>query len=66
MNFPQSRQRRLKRIISRDLSDEKEIHSTPTSSRKHANTVGDRFPQRVRSSWFGGLLRSRTRTSCHT
>jgi hypothetical protein len=33
---------------------------------RHANTVGDRFPQRVRSSWFGGLLRWRARTSCHT
>jgi hypothetical protein len=44
-------------LFIRDFSDEKEIHSTPTSSRKHANTVGDRFRQRVRSSWFGGLLR---------
>jgi hypothetical protein len=44
-------------LFSRDFSDEKEIHSTPTSSREHANTVGDRFRQRVRSSWFGGLLR---------
>ena len=43
-------------LFSRDFGDEKEIHSTPTSSREHANTVGDRFPQRVRSSWFGGLL----------
>jgi hypothetical protein len=33
---------------------------------EHANTVGDRFRQRVRSSWFGGLLRWRARTSCHT
>src|SRR5262249_61560605 len=53
-------------LFSRDFSDEKEIHSTPTSSHEHANTVGDRFPQRVRSSWFGGLLRWRARTSCHT
>jgi hypothetical protein len=44
----------------------KEINSTPTSSREHANTVGDRFRQRVRSSWFGGLLRWRARTSRHT
>jgi hypothetical protein len=41
-------------LFSRDFSDEKEMHS---SSREHANTVGDRFRQRVRSSWFGGLLR---------
>ena len=53
-------------LFSRDFSDEKEIHSTPTSSREHANTVGDRFRQRVRSSWFGDLLRWRARTSCHT
>ena len=53
-------------LFSRDFSDEKEIHSTPTSSHEHANTVGDRFPQRVRSSWFGGLLRWRARASCHT
>ena len=53
-------------LFSRDFSDEKEIHSTPTSSREHANMVGDRFRQRVRSSWFGGLLRWRARTSCHT
>jgi hypothetical protein len=53
-------------LFSRDFSDEKEIHSTPTSSREHANTVGDLFPQRVRSSWFGDLLRWRARTSCHT
>ena len=53
-------------LISRDFNDEKEIHSTPTSSREHANTVGDRFRQRVRSSWFGDLLRWRARTSCHT
>ena len=39
-------------LFSRDFSDEKE-----SSSREHANTVGDRFRQRVRSSWFGGLLR---------
>jgi hypothetical protein len=44
-------------LFSRDFSDEKEIHSTATSSREHANTVRDRSPQRVRSSWFGGLLR---------
>ena len=44
----------------------KEVHSTPTSSREHANMVRDRFPQRVRSSWFGGPLRWRARTSCHT
>jgi hypothetical protein len=43
--------------FGRDFGDEKEIHSTPTSSREHADTVGDRFRQRVRSSWFGGLLR---------
>jgi len=42
-------------LFSRDFSDE-----------KHANTVEDRSPQRVRSSWFGGLLRWRARTSCHT
>jgi hypothetical protein len=30
-------------LFSRDFSDEKEIHSTPPSSREHANTVGDRF-----------------------
>src|SRR4029077_5372093 len=53
-------------LFSRDFGDEKEIHSTATSSREHANTVGDRFRQRVRSSWFGGLLRRRPRTSCHT
>ena len=53
-------------LFSRDFTDEKEIHSIPTSSHGHANTVGDRFPQRVRSSWFGGLLRCRARTSCHT
>jgi hypothetical protein len=53
-------------LFSRDFSDEKEIHSTPTSSREHANTVGDRFRQRVRSSWFGSLLRWRARTSWHT
>src|SRR5262249_52512935 len=53
-------------LFSRDFSDEKEIHSTPTSSHEHANTAGDCFPQRVRSSWFGGLLRWRARTSCHT
>jgi hypothetical protein len=53
-------------LFSRDFSDEEEIHSTPTSSREHANTVGDRFRQRVRSSWFGDLLRWRARTSCHT
>jgi hypothetical protein len=53
-------------LFSRDFSDEKEIHSTPISSRKHANMVGDRFRQRVRSSWFGDLLRWRARTSCHT
>jgi hypothetical protein len=53
-------------LFSRDFSDENEIHSTPTSSREHANTVGDRFPQRVRSSWFGGLLRWRARAGCHT
>jgi len=53
-------------LFSRDFGDEKEIHSTPTSSREHANTVGDRFRQRVRSSWFGDLLRWRARTSCHT
>ena len=41
------------------FSDEKEIY-------EHANTVGDRFPQRVRSSWFGGLLRWRARTTSHT
>jgi hypothetical protein len=52
-------------LFSRDFSDENEIHSTPTSSREHANTVGDRFPQRVRSTWFSGLLRWRARTSCH-
>src|SRR5262245_534493 len=61
-----SRQRGFKRIVSRDFSDEKEIHSTPTSSREHANTVGDRFRQRVRSYWFGELFRRRARTSCHT
>src|SRR6516162_6868761 len=33
---------------------------------EHANTVADRFPRRVRSSWFGGLLRWRARTSWHT
>jgi len=49
----ESRQRGLKRIIWSDFSDKKELHSTLTSSREHANTVGDRFPQRVRSSWFG-------------
>jgi hypothetical protein len=38
------------------LRDEKEIHSTPTSSREHANMVRDRFPQRVPSSWSAGLL----------
>ena len=53
-------------LFSRDFSDEKEIHSTPTSSHEHANTVGDRFLQRVRSSWFGGFLRWRARTSCYT
>src|SRR4029077_7606741 len=53
-------------LFSRDFSDEKEIHSTPTSSREHANTVGDRFRLRVRSSWFGGLFRWRARTSCQT
>jgi len=53
-------------LLSRDFGDEKEIHSTPTSSREHANTVGDRFRQRVRSSWFGDLLRWRARTSYHT
>jgi hypothetical protein len=53
-------------LFSRDFSDEKEIHSTPTSSREHANTVGDRFRQCVRSSWFGDLLRWRARTSYHT
>src|SRR6266513_3540925 len=53
-------------LFSRDFSDEKEIHSTPTSSREYANAVGDRFRQRVRSTWFGGLLRWRARTSCHT
>jgi len=53
-------------LSSRDFGDEKEIHSTPTSSREHANTVGHCFPQRMRSSWFGGLLRWRARTSCHT
>src|SRR5215470_9772004 len=53
-------------LFSRDFSNEKEIHSTPTSSHEYANTVGDRFPQRVRSSWFGGLLRWRARTNCHT
>jgi hypothetical protein len=52
-------------VFSRDFSDEKEIHSTPTSSCEHANRVGDRFPQLVRSSWFGGLLCWRARTSCH-
>ena len=49
-----------------DFSDEKQIHSTPTSSREYANAVGDRFRQRVRSTWFGGLLRWRARTSYHT
>jgi hypothetical protein len=53
-------------LSSRDFSDERKIHSTPTSSGKHANTVGDRFPQRVRSSWFSGFLRSRAGTSRHT
>jgi hypothetical protein len=53
-------------LFSRDFSDEKEIHSTPTSSREHANTLGDRFRQRMRSSWFGDLLRWRARTSWHT
>ena len=53
-------------LFNRDFGDEKEICSNPASSHKHANTVGDRFPQRVRSSWFGGLLRWRARTSCHT
>jgi len=53
-------------LFSRDFSDEKEIHSTTTSGREHPNTVGDRFRQRVRSSWFGGLLRWRARTNCHT
>src|SRR5215475_10221290 len=53
-------------LYSRDFSDEKEIHSTTTSGREHPNTVGDRFRQRVRSSWFGGLLRWRARTNCHT
>jgi hypothetical protein len=53
-------------LFSRDFGDEQEIHSTPTSSREHANTVGDCFRQRVRSSWFGDLLRWRARTSCHT
>jgi len=49
-----------------DFSDEKKIHSTPTSNREYANVVGDGFRQRVRSTWFGGLLRWRARTSCHT
>jgi len=53
-------------LFSRDFSDEKEIHSTPASSGEHANTVRDRFRHRVRSSWFGGLLGWRVRTSCHT
>jgi hypothetical protein len=52
-------------LFSRDFSDEKEIHSTPTSIHEHARTVGARFPQRVRSSWFGDLLRWRAGTSCH-
>src|SRR5215510_993143 len=38
----------------------------PTSNHEDANTVGDRFPQLVRSSWFGGLLLWCARTSCHT
>jgi hypothetical protein len=41
-------------LFSGDFSNGKEMHS---SSCEHANTVGDRFRQRVRSSWFGGLLR---------
>ena len=53
-------------LFSRDFGDEKEIHSTPTSSREYANAVGDRFRQRVRSTWFGDVLRWRARTSCHT
>jgi hypothetical protein len=53
-------------LLSRNLSDEKKIHSTPTSSHEHPNTAGDRFPQRVRSSWFSGLLRWRAGTNCHT
>jgi len=57
---------KTKRLPSRDFSDEKEIHSPPTSSREHANTVEDRFRQRVRPNWFAGLLRWRARTSCHT
>ena len=28
-------------------------------------TLGHRFPQRVCSSWVGGILRRRARTSCH-
>ena len=48
------------------FSDEKEIQSTPTPSRGHANLVEARCHQRVRSGWFGGLFRWRARTSCHT
>ena len=48
------------------FSDEKEIQSTPTPSRGHANMVEARCHQRVRSGWFGGFLRWRARTSCHT
>jgi hypothetical protein len=48
------------------FSDEKKIQSTPIPSRGHANMVEARCHQLVRSSWFGGLLRRRARTSCHT
>ena len=58
--LPKPEALRADREASNELfSNEKEIH-------EHANTVGDYFPQHVRSSWFGGLLRWRARTSCHT
>ena len=49
-----------------DLANGKEIHSTPTPTREQANTVRDRFSQRVRSSWFGSPRRRRARTSYDT
>ena len=58
------------RETSNELFDETSAMKKRSIQLRHPaairDAIGDRFLQRVRSTWFGGLLRWRARTSYHT